>query len=76
MLKMRENQTRGCFTNRRRLGELDYLLESPDDRAGALGFGRNNVPAAPQRKFNQTLDLEKLQALADALVREVRVRKR
>ena len=21
------------------LGELDYLLESPDDRAGALGFG-------------------------------------
>jgi serine/threonine-protein kinase HipA len=51
-------------------GELDYLLESPDDRAGALGFGLNNVPPAPRRKFNKTLDLEKLQALADALVRD------
>ncbi|SRR5712692_751887 len=52
------------------LGELDYLLESPDDRAGALGFGLNNVPPAPLRKFNKTLDLEKLQALADALVKD------
>jgi serine/threonine-protein kinase HipA len=43
-----------------------YLLESPDDRAGALGFGLNNVPPAPKRKFNRTLDLEKLQTLADA----------
>ena len=50
-----------------RLGELDYLLESPDDRAGALGFGLNKVPPAPLRKFNKTLDLEKLQVLADAL---------
>ena len=52
------------------LGELDYLLESPDDRAGALGFGLNKVPPAPQRKFNKTLDLEKLQNLADALVKD------
>jgi serine/threonine-protein kinase HipA len=52
------------------LGELDYLLESPDDRAGALGFGLNKVPAAPRRKFNKTLDLEKLQNLADALIRD------
>jgi serine/threonine-protein kinase HipA len=51
------------------LGELHYLLESPDDRAGALGFGLNNVPPAPQRKFNKTIDLEKLQALADALLK-------
>ncbi|MHB8622985.1 MAG: type II toxin-antitoxin system HipA family toxin [Sulfuricaulis sp.] len=51
------------------LGELDYFLESPDDRAGALGFGLNKVPPAPKRKFNQTLNLEKLQSLADALVR-------
>ena len=29
------------------LGELDYLLESPDDRAGALGFGRGQKPPAP-----------------------------
>jgi hypothetical protein len=29
------------------LGEMDYLLDSPDDRAGALGFGLNSVPPAP-----------------------------
>jgi serine/threonine-protein kinase HipA len=52
------------------LGELDYLLESPDDRAGALGFGVNRVPPAPRRKFNQTIELEKLQAIAEALVRD------
>ena len=51
-------------------GEMDYLLESPDDRAGALGFGLNNVPPAPQRKFNKTLDLAKLQELADALIKD------
>jgi serine/threonine-protein kinase HipA len=52
------------------LGELDYLLESPDDRAGALGFGLNTEPPAPTRKFNRTIDLEKLQELADALVKD------
>jgi serine/threonine-protein kinase HipA len=52
------------------LGEMDYLLDSPDDRAGALGFGLNHVPPAPQRKFNQTLDLAKLQGLADALIKD------
>lgn len=52
------------------LGELDYLLESPDDRAGALGFGLNTEPPAPKRKFNSMIDLEKLQALADALVKD------
>jgi serine/threonine-protein kinase HipA len=52
------------------LGELDYLLVSPDDRAGALGFGLNKVPPAPRRKFNKTLDLEKLRNLADALIKD------
>jgi serine/threonine-protein kinase HipA len=52
------------------LGELDYLLESPDDRAGALGFGQNSVPAAPQQNFNRAIDLEKLQALAAALAND------
>lgn len=52
------------------LGELDYLLNSPDDRAGALGFGLGQEPPAPRRNFNQTLDLEKLQSLADAIVNE------
>jgi serine/threonine-protein kinase HipA len=50
------------------LGEIDYLLYSPDDRAGALGFGLNREPPAPRRKFNQTMDLERLQALADAII--------
>ena len=50
------------------LGEIDYLLESPDDRAGALGFGSGPKPPAPKRKFNKTLDLEKLVRLADAIV--------
>lgn len=52
------------------LGEIDYLLYSPDDRAGALGFGLNQTPPAPKRLFNQTLDLEKLQSVADAIVRD------
>jgi serine/threonine-protein kinase HipA len=52
------------------LREIDYLLESPDDRAGALGFGLNPKPPAPRRKFNQTLELERLQAIAAKLVRE------
>jgi serine/threonine-protein kinase HipA len=52
------------------LGELDYLLESPDDRAGALSFGPNIEPPAPLRKFNRTINLEKLQGLADALVKD------
>jgi serine/threonine-protein kinase HipA len=51
-------------------GELDYLLESPDDRAGALGFGRHQSPPAPLRKFNQAIDLEKLQSLAAALIKD------
>ena len=51
-----------------KLGELDYLLGSPDDRAGALGFGEKVTPPAPRRKFNQTLDLVHLQQTAEALV--------
>jgi serine/threonine-protein kinase HipA len=49
-------------------GELTYLLESPDDRAGALGFGLGRDPPAPKRTFNQTLDLAGLQAAADELL--------
>ncbi len=48
--------------------ELDYLLNSPDDRAGALGFGLNPTPPAPVRWFNRTLDLERLVAFADQLI--------
>lgn len=52
------------------LSEIDYLLESPDDRAGALGFGLNQKPPAPLRKFNKTLQLDRLQKIADKIVRE------
>ncbi len=52
------------------LGELDYLLLSPDDRAGALGFGLGVDPPAPRRDFNQVLRLKRLQTIADALVEE------
>lgn len=52
------------------LGELDYLLLSPDDRAGALGFGLNVEPPAPARQFNRNIELARLQELADALLRE------
>jgi len=50
--------------------EMEYLLSSPDDRAGALGFGLNQVPPAPKRNFNQTLELAKLQSIADAILNE------
>src|SRR5712671_849016 len=52
------------------LSELDYLLNSPDDRAGALSFGLTQKPPAPKRKFNQTIVLAKLQAIADAIVND------
>ncbi len=43
-------------------------MNGPDDRAGALGFGLGVEPPAPRRKFNRTLDLEKLQSAADAII--------
>jgi len=50
------------------LSELEYLLHSPDDRAGALGLGRTVEPPAPLRAYNRTMDLEKLQQVADAII--------
>ena len=52
------------------LEEFDYLMRGPDDRAGALGFGLNMQPPAPKRTFNRTLDLERLQAAADAVIND------
>lgn len=52
------------------LRDIDYLLESPDDRAGALGFGLNQKPPAPLKKFNKSIELERLQEIAHKLVRE------
>lgn len=50
------------------LPEIEYLLQSPDDRAGALGFGLNIDPPAPKRDFNRTVDLARLQAAADRIL--------
>lgn len=50
------------------LGELDYLLYSPEDRTGALSFGLNREPPAPRRRFSSILDLAELQRLADAII--------
>lgn len=55
------------------LDEFDYLLHGPDDRAGALGFGLNTTPPSPRRQFNQTLDLEILQATAEAIINDTPV---
>ena len=52
------------------LGEMDYLLQSADDRAGALGFGLNEKPPAPMRQFNKTQELERLQAIALAIIKD------
>jgi serine/threonine-protein kinase HipA len=46
------------------LTELDYLLESPEDRAGALSFGRGVAPPAPVRDYNRIVLLDELREAA------------
>lgn len=50
--------------------EMEYLLQSPDDRSGALDFGLNQVPPAPKRLFNQMLDLTEIQEYALEVLNE------
>ena len=50
------------------LGEFDYLMHGPDDRAGALGFGLTVEPPAARRRFNRTPDLAALRRAADAVL--------
>ncbi len=57
-------------TGHTKLEEFDYLMYGPDDRAGALGFGLNVEPPATRSRFNRTLDLERLQATADAIIND------
>jgi serine/threonine-protein kinase HipA len=52
------------------LDELDLLLQSPDDRAGALSFGLGPEPPPPLRRFNRTIALERIQRAADAVLDE------
>ncbi|CAN5828904.1 type II toxin-antitoxin system HipA family toxin [soil metagenome] len=46
---------------------LDYLLHSPEDRAGALSFGWGTVPPPPVRPFNRVIQLPALLDAASAL---------
>lgn len=50
------------------LGEFDYLLEGPDDRVGALGFGLAVEPPTAGWRGNAAVDLLDLQRSADALL--------
>ena len=50
------------------LGEFDYLLRGPDDRAGALGFGLALEPPGQGRSFASSRQLADLQRQADALL--------
>jgi len=52
------------------LTEIDYLLHSPEDRAGALSFGRGPAPPAPVRTFNRVLQLPELLEAARLLEEE------
>lgn len=59
-------------------GELDdigYLLRTPDDRAGALGFGLNPVPPGPTYVFNKTLRLQELMDAAQAVLSDAQADK-
>ncbi len=53
---------------RAQLEEFDYLIEGPDDRAGALGFNAGLEPPDPRHAFNPVIELEELQAAADAVL--------
>jgi serine/threonine-protein kinase HipA len=52
------------------LTELDFLLNSPEDRAGALSFGLNPQPPPPVRRFNRVLQLEALLVAAEHIMND------
>jgi serine/threonine-protein kinase HipA len=53
--------------NRFDLSEVDYLLNSPEDRVGALSFGRGKTYPPPAARFNKVLELDKLLEFAQAV---------
>ena len=54
------------------VSEIDYLLNSPEDRAGALSFGLGKQSPPPLRQFNRIVQLAQLLQYADALQAEER----
>lgn len=61
------------YLNRTDLSEVEYLLHSPEDRAGALSFGRGKSPPPPAARFNKVLELAKLLEFAKAVERDDKV---
>ncbi len=59
--------------NRTDLSEVDYLLHSPEDRVGALSFGRGKSPPPPASRFNKILELAKLLEFAKAVEKDDKV---
>lgn len=57
-------------TGRADLNEVNYLLHSPEDRAGALSFGRGKKPPGPLRAFNKIVQLEALLAASEAFLEQ------
>lgn len=55
------------MTGRADLDELDFLLQGPEDRAGALSFGLGPAPPGPGRKYNRVLQLAELRRAARLL---------
>lgn len=53
------------------LTELDILLHSPEDRAGALSFGLSAEPPPPPEAFNQVGQLDRLLEEADRIERDL-----
>ncbi|MCA1789956.1 MAG: HipA domain-containing protein, partial [Thioalkalivibrio sp.] len=49
------------------LDEMDFLLQGPEDRAGALSFGLGKTPPGPVRTFNRVLTLQELRTRAQLL---------
>ena len=54
-------------SSRKPPNHIDFLLRSPDDRVGALGFGCRPKPRAPKRNFYHISDLEKLATLTEKM---------
>jgi serine/threonine-protein kinase HipA len=52
------------------LSELEYLLNSPEDRIGALSFGLHSDPPAPVRRFNKVLQLPLLLSEAERIMND------
>jgi serine/threonine-protein kinase HipA len=61
------------YLNRTDLSEVEYLLHSPEDRVGALSFGRGKSPPPPTARFNKVLELAKLLEFAKAVERDDKV---